>query len=87
MIQNLVFPDGVVFDVKKREYLTKNKNLIFACIEDIAKETEGQKKGQIRNKSDLSSLVAKNLQNYNLKQFVNDANRVLHVYNFLEGNI
>jgi len=44
MIQNLVFPDGVVFDVKKREYLTKNKNLIFACIEDIAKETEGQKK-------------------------------------------
>ncbi len=58
MIQDLVFPQGVVLDAEKRQYLTKNKNVIFTCIEEIAKETEGQKKGQIRNKSDLSGLVA-----------------------------
>ena len=44
MIQDLLFPEGVVLDTEKRQYLTKNKNLIFTCIEDIAKETEGQKK-------------------------------------------
>ncbi len=43
-IQDFVFPEGVVIDTKKRQYLTKNKNVIFSANEVIAKDIESQKK-------------------------------------------
>ena len=57
-IQDLVFPEGVVLNTKKRQYLTKKINSIFFCIEDIARETRGQKKDFPEKISEKSCLVA-----------------------------
>lgn len=40
-IQELVFPDGLVLDVKNRVYLTKNVNTIFELSSDLARVPEG----------------------------------------------
>ncbi|MBN4052340.1 recombinase family protein [Sphingobacteriaceae bacterium AH-315-L07] len=44
-IQELVFPNGLVVDVKKREYLTKNVNQIFSLVVDLTRDVEEKEKG------------------------------------------
>ncbi len=44
-IQETVFPNGIVIDVKKREYLTKKVNLVFHITNTIS----GFKEGEIKN--------------------------------------
>ncbi len=57
-LQNLMFPEGVVLDVEKRQYLTKKTNLIFSAIKDLTRITEGQKKDELVFLTNPSSLVA-----------------------------
>lgn len=57
-IQELVFPSGMVIDAKKRQYLTKEINSIFAKIPVLSKDTEGQKKDASEINPDASCLVA-----------------------------
>lgn len=40
-IQELVFPDGLVLDVKSRTYLTKKVNLIFQAAKEVSRVSEG----------------------------------------------
>lgn len=58
MIQDLLFPDGIVLNTEKRQYLTKNENLVFVCIEEIARETRGQKKDFSVKNTEKSDEVA-----------------------------
>ncbi len=44
-IQETVFPNGIVIDVKKREYLTKKVNLVF----DITRAVSGLNEEEIKN--------------------------------------
>lgn len=43
-IQNLVFPEGIFWDKKKREYLTKKRNAVFELLDRFSM-TYGDKKG------------------------------------------
>jgi hypothetical protein len=43
-IQELVFPDGLVIDVKNRAYLTKSVNTIFELSADLTGVPKRQKK-------------------------------------------
>ena len=57
-IQNTLFPEGLLLDAKKREYLTKNTNVIFTCMAYLSSNSEGKEKGQISENGDLSFAVA-----------------------------
>ena len=57
-MQNLVFPSGIVYDSKKRQYLTKNSNAIFSEIRDVVRVSRGQKKDDSSNFLESSSVVA-----------------------------
>lgn len=57
-IQELVFPSGLLIDAKKRQYLTKEINSIFAKIPYLSKDTEGQKKDSLRKNPNESLMVA-----------------------------
>ncbi|MES2398090.1 MAG: hypothetical protein V4549_18900 [Bacteroidota bacterium] len=48
-IQELVFPDGLLLDVKKRTYLTRKVNSIFALTLDLSGSLEGEKKNGNRD--------------------------------------
>ena len=57
-IQNLVFPEGVQWDAKTKNYLTDKTNLFFDNIRSLSMSYKDEKT-QKKNKScDLSSLVA-----------------------------
>ena len=58
-IQKTVFPTGLVIDAKKRQYLTKEVNVIFSKIPHLTRETEGQKKDASGNLPDASYVVAR----------------------------
>lgn len=58
MIQKLIFPEGIVLDAVNRIYLTNKLNSIFSLIVDIARDSEGEKKGTNQNNIDLSLVVA-----------------------------
>lgn len=66
LMQDLVFPEGVVLDTKNRQYLTKNINLIFSLILDLSWLTEGNKKRLKGNLSDESLLVGLSVVSSNL---------------------
>lgn len=56
IIQNLVFPSGMLIDGKNRRYLTQNVNQIFSFERDIVGDTEGQKKDPSVKLTNESSL-------------------------------
>lgn len=58
MIQNLVFPSGLLINPKNRLYLTKEVNAIFSEIPVLSRDSKGQKKDAPDKKSDASSMVA-----------------------------
>jgi hypothetical protein len=43
-LQKLIFPDGLILDIKNRSYLTKNINKLFQLIVSISDNLEGNKK-------------------------------------------
>jgi len=57
-VQELVFPEGLLVDVKKRTYLTKSVNCIFALCADLSRDAEGvNEKRQPISKLPLSSVA------------------------------
>jgi site-specific DNA recombinase len=57
-IQNVVFPDGLVLDTEKRQYLTSKVNSLFSLKRDFMR-TSGDKKEKLPiNSDEESSLVA-----------------------------
>ncbi len=56
-LQKLFFPDGIVFDRKKRAFRTLRVNAIFENISRIARVLEDKKNGQEGNSTNLSSFV------------------------------
>ena len=57
-IQNVVFPDGLVLDTEKRQYLTSKVNSLFSLKRDFMR-TSGDIKEKLLTKNDEeSSLVA-----------------------------
>ena len=57
-IQNIVFPEGLVLDTEKRQYLTSKVNSLFSLKRDLMR-TSGVKKEKLPIKNDEeSSLVA-----------------------------
>ncbi len=57
-IQKLVFPDGLILDTKKRQYLTSNINKLFVLSCSFLNEYEVNEKGLSTPKSEKSSTVA-----------------------------
>jgi hypothetical protein len=58
MIQEVIFPDGISLDVKNRQYLTKNMNVVFALIQELMGKVEEKEKGLIQNIPEKSLIVA-----------------------------
>ncbi len=56
IIQEMVFPDGLLVDVKNRQYLTSKVNALFAAKAEYMRILEGQKK-EIPIKNDEDSQV------------------------------
>ncbi|OIQ21180.1 recombinase family protein [Lacinutrix sp. MedPE-SW] len=57
-VQELVFPEGLVVNSEKRQYLTKKVNRLFQLKASIAKDAKGTKTKKVSKNADLSSLVA-----------------------------
>ena len=57
-VQELVFPEGVSLDMSRRQYLTKNINVIFEMNRAIARVSEGSKNKKPTKKIGGSALVA-----------------------------
>ncbi len=58
-IQNILFPEGIVYNSKKREYLTKRLNEYFELAALFSRDYEENKKGNIGYFSDNSLIVAR----------------------------
>ena len=56
-LQYLVFPNGLLFNKEKSNYLTPNANTIFSCISSTASLLDEMKNGQPSSKTQLSVLV------------------------------
>ncbi|TVZ24108.1 DNA invertase Pin-like site-specific DNA recombinase [Dokdonia sp. Hel_I_63] len=57
-VQELVFPEGLVVNSEKRQYLTKKVNRLFELKASITRDTKGAKTKKVSKNADLSSLVA-----------------------------
>ena len=57
-IQELVFPDGLVLNPEKRQYLTKKVNRLFELISSISRDSREEEKKKVSISADLSCLVA-----------------------------
>ena len=57
-IQKLVFPDGLILDTKKRQYLTSKVNELFVLNCSFSDEYRVEQKGLSTQKSEKSSTVA-----------------------------
>lgn len=56
-IQNLVFPEGILYDRRKNNYRTTRINSVVSCITIVAKGLKGGKKRKTALKGGLSNLV------------------------------
>ena len=81
-VQNLLFPDGILYDGQKRRYLTKKVNTVFSQIRDVARVAEGQKKDSPSKNDEESGVVAIELQISN--QYIEDANAIMAFYSYLQ---
>jgi site-specific DNA recombinase len=57
-LQQLVFPDGLVYDREKDDYRTPNVNTVFKLIGELPTSSEGIKKGEKYPFDNFSPLVA-----------------------------
>lgn len=57
-LQELVFPQGLVLDIKNRQYLTKDVNSIFEFSSRISRLAEGEKENGSEKNPEPSSVVA-----------------------------
>ena len=57
-IQNILFPDGIVYDSQKREYLTKTLNEYFELAALFSRNYEEIEMGTVGNLPDNSLIVA-----------------------------
>jgi len=85
-VQDLVFSDGVVYNAENRQYLTKNKNVIFEVNQVITREVEGQKKDFSEKIPEKSHLVARLIKKSNQIRFRSDAKKLIEFYKYLKNN-
>jgi len=76
-IQNILFPEGIVYNSKKREYLTKRMNEYFELAALFSRDYEENKKGNIGYFSDNSLTVAETFKISN--QVINDFKRIVEL--------
>ena len=57
-VQELVFPEGVILDLRNRQYLTKNTNVVFGISSSISRGSEGINENGSEETSEPSSWVA-----------------------------
>ena len=57
-IQETVFPEGIIIDLEKRQYLTKKVNSFFSAIPTLSSILENKKSGLSDNFSEKSAVVA-----------------------------
>ena len=57
-VQELVFPQGVLLDIRNRQYLTNNTNIVFGISSAISRGSEGINENGPEETSEPSSLVA-----------------------------
>ena len=84
-IQELVFPEGVLIDTKKRQYLTKKVNSVFVVNSLLSSNCNHKKENDSSGKLESSYLVARNNQISN-HQLIEDLIKVkeFHDYYFSE---
>ncbi len=58
-VQNMVFPDGILFDYKNDRYRTPRINSFFKIIDSLSNDFGSNKNGTRSNKKDVSRLVLK----------------------------
>lgn len=58
-LQNLIFPDGILYDRHNHAYRTKRTNSVFEVIACVSKELGQKKSGQRKKNFQLSALVAR----------------------------
>lgn len=58
-IQNILFPDGIIYDSQKREYLTKTVNEYFELAALFSRNYEEIEMGTVGNLPDNSLIVAR----------------------------
>ena len=58
-IQELVFPEGVLIDTKKRQYLTKKVNSVFVVNSLLSSNCNHKKENDSSGKLESSYLVAR----------------------------
>ena len=56
-VQNMVFPEGILFDFKNDTYRTTRVNSIFALINSLSDVLNGNKNGASQNEFNLSRFV------------------------------
>ena len=59
IIQNLIFPDGVIYDRKKEAFRTEKVNEVFRCIAVLNSSSGENETGQTSNETNLSCSVGK----------------------------
>jgi hypothetical protein len=81
-VQDLLFPNGILYDSQKRQYLTKKVNAVFSQIRDVTRVSEGQKKDSPSENDEESGVVAEDSQISNY-DFIEDANKIMIFYKYL----
>ena len=68
-IQNLMFPDGLVIDIKNRQYLTSKVNGLFVAIAAFTRDSEVENKKLVLTKMP-KSLIQYPEQDSNLLYYI-----------------
>ena len=80
IFQNIIFPDGLVYDSKNDHYRTPKVNSVIGYISEIARDLENKKSRSFKNFSKKTGPVPYGLD---LSNFLDDLNKIKN----LKGHI